>query len=82
MKKNIRTTITRKNTNLNLDRIVTMDLSDKNNVGDLINSIKSQINHLQHLEIIEENLYFGTQLMSLGEYVPCETGIRIFFTVK
>lgn len=59
-----------------------VELSEKNNVGGLIELLKSNVNNINNFEIIKEELFYGTQLMKLEEDVPAKNGLELIITVK
>lgn len=83
MKKNINVKIKKDNMNgffKNIQQQV--ELSEKNNVGGLIELLKSNVNNINNFEIIKEELFYGTQLMKLEEDVPAKNGLELIITVK
>ena len=83
MKENIDVKIKKDNMNgffKNIQQQV--ELSEKNNVGNLIELLKSNVNNINNFEIIKEELFYGSQLMKLGEDVPAKNGLELIITVK
>lgn len=82
MKKNIEITIKKDKGGKLLNTIQSFELSENNSVKDLINTIKNDVHQLNGMEIVKEELFYGTQLMKLEETVPAKNGIELEITVK
>jgi hypothetical protein len=82
MKKNIRVKIKKNMGGVLLNKIQILNLSNQNLVDDLINELKSLTSEIKYLNVEKEELYFGTQLMKLGETVPDENGISLMITIS
>lgn len=82
MKKNIEITIKKDKVGVLFNKTDNIELSENNNVNELISKIKSTIPLLSGVEIVKEELFYGTQLMKIDESVPAKNGIELEITIK